>query len=215
MKNEMEDEAKWWVAPFGAVIVFSMFASIGLIAFGGWNWFAAFLAGQAASWFQAFGSVAAILAAYRMGANQILANRVLDVSRNAREDRRKLIVIDAILKNLEFNFEYIKDFLENYRIPVNSFGRLGYVEDAVAAVKRIDLFDCPSPEVISLLALLPRQCDRLLEEIKNYDKSFDTLEGDIQKAYVILSNGMGASNSLVSTIRQKCQLEISRLGKLE
>lgn len=205
------EKNEWWTVPLGVCIMLVFFTSIGLIAAGGWNWFASFLAGQAANWFQAIGSVAAIFAAYKMGTGQISANRALDVSRHAREDARRLIIIDAILNNLDYFLQSMRNQIEKYRIPVNTLGLPGYILDAIKNVKEIDLFQCPSPKVINLLALIPRQCDQLLQAISVYDESFDSTQDDRELCFNQLSNSLGVLSGTITSTRIYCKEAIQEL----
>jgi hypothetical protein len=62
-------------------IIACLFASLGLIAAGGWNWFAGFLASSASGWVQAVGSIGAIVASIWLVGKQSHNDR-----ERARED---------------------------------------------------------------------------------------------------------------------------------
>jgi len=206
------DENEWWAAPIGAAIFIALISCLVLIAAGGWDWFAFFLAGPAANWVQAIGSIVAILAAYKMGQTQIEAGRILDASKLAKEDIRKLTIIDAILKNLEFSLTQLKDGLNRYQIPTCNLCSLGQLEDACTVIKAIDIFACPSPNIIRELALLPRSCDGLFNAIESFDKSFDEFDGNTPEAERNLRNSITVLSSILEITRNACRESLESLG---
>ncbi|MCX7277790.1 MAG: hypothetical protein NTZ15_10780 [Burkholderiales bacterium] len=198
------DKEEWWTAPIGAAIISLLFASIFLMAMNGWKWFTEFLTGPAANWVQAFGSIAAILAAYKMGQNQIEANRILEAERITFNDQRKLTAILAVIENLEFHLKNFSENLEKYKIPSRNLCSIGHMQDVCIAVKSINIFDCPSTELIPQLAILPRYCDLMFDAISDYDKSFDELNGDTEAAQRGLQNSISLSFTMVKAFKESC-----------
>jgi hypothetical protein len=93
-------EAPEWVVILGTLVVLGLLASLGLIAAGGWEWFAKFLEGSAASWAQAVGGVAAVFAAFEVGRAQIRAGRALEQTKRAADETHRLVVIHALALSL-------------------------------------------------------------------------------------------------------------------
>lgn len=72
-----EDEGPAWAAPAGSLLVVTLLAAIGLVAAGGWTWFAHFLESAAPAWVQALGSIVAILVAVAVAQHQAKEGRKL------------------------------------------------------------------------------------------------------------------------------------------
>lgn len=58
-----EEKRSEWPEVIGAIALVCLLASLGLVAAGGWSWFAKFLESSAPAWVQALGSVGAIFIA--------------------------------------------------------------------------------------------------------------------------------------------------------
>jgi hypothetical protein len=158
------------------------------------------------------GSVAAILAAYKMGRTQIEADRTLEASRRAYEDKRRLVAIDAMLANLESSIRPLRDGLAKLQIPTKSLCLPTQIADACKAIRAIDIYGCPSPDVIPLLALIPSQCDGLLAAMADYDKSFDELAGDTAKELRGLRNSLELSRMGIDLARGACRKSIATIN---
>lgn len=89
--------SKAFEAEIGAVVLVLLFASLGLIAAGGWTWFKGMLESSAPAWIQAIGSVAAILAAAEIGRRQARAASDLEASKQAAAEIQKLNVVMALM----------------------------------------------------------------------------------------------------------------------
>ncbi|MEL4180325.1 hypothetical protein [Roseateles sp. PN1] len=205
------NEKEWWLAPLGAGLTLLILASFLLVAAGGWEWFAGFLTGQASGWAQAFGSIAAILAAYKMGRHQIEADRLLEASRRAAEDSRRLMIIDAMLANVGTSLSPLIEKLPQDRIPVRYFCVVDHLAHTCKVVKSIDLFQCPSPEVATELAYLPTILDHLFIAIEQYDKSFDDYKGDVMKGHIGLQNSLTVTSMYIDRARKACRKALAEL----
>lgn len=82
---------------FGAVIIFLLFASLGLIAVGGMPCFKGMLESAAPAWIQAIGSIAAIFAAAEIGRRQALAASDLEAKKKAATEIHKFKIIMALM----------------------------------------------------------------------------------------------------------------------
>lgn len=158
----MEEEKAWWAPAVGAGILAVLLGSIALVAAGGWAWFSAFLAGQAAGWAQAIGALVAIGVAYRMARVQIHADRVMEAERRAEDDLRRIAVIDALFSNTQALCRTYKDAWERSGYPGLGPINKGWA-DCRASIASINPFDSPDAAVVIFLAKLPRQIDHLIE----------------------------------------------------
>jgi hypothetical protein len=84
-------------AAFGAVVILLLFASIGLISAGGWQWFKEMLENAAPAWIQAIGSIAAIFAAAEIGRRQARAASDLEAEKKAATEIQKLKIVMALM----------------------------------------------------------------------------------------------------------------------
>jgi len=84
MKEQREmSSGEEWASVLGAVTVLSLIALISLTAVGGWSWVARFLESSAPAWIQAFGSIAAIVAALII----VQSQHSLELKRRRAEER--------------------------------------------------------------------------------------------------------------------------------
>lgn len=98
----MEEKPEGWVVAVGVLTVLCLVTTLGLVAAGGWLWFAKFLESAAANWVQAIGSIAAILAAGRFVNAQIRASQdaLVESQKNAEaleSERRRLRRRESLL----------------------------------------------------------------------------------------------------------------------
>lgn len=213
----MNNEAPDWAGALGIAMVLILIASLGLIAAGGWNWFASFLAGQAAGWAQAIGSIAAIAGAYRMGRAQMRANRVLEESRRAHDFYRRLVAIDAAVAVLELALKMIKETMDRYEPPiflaVDSHQRR--IREAAAIIRGIDLLDCPSAAVIHFLSLVPSFAEDFAETLGVYaDLCVSGKPGELKRALPNFGNSFNVVWSVVGSARDCCSKEMQLLQKM-
>lgn len=172
------DSSEAWASALGVILVLSMFASLALIAAGGWPWFQKFLESSAASWTQAIGSIAAILAAVYLGQAQRASDRALERTRLNQDERKKVLVIDALLEALESGVNLAKKQFTDYPgMPVYPY-YAERVRTASHALSKIDLFACPAQIIQSLLHLFPTPCENLLETLRRFGESFDKFDDD-------------------------------------
>lgn len=143
MKDTEFTVGRGWPAAIGAVIIIWPFLTLGLVAAGGWPWFQRFLESSAAAWIQTMGSIAAILAAAEIGRRQIAGQRQVERDRRDQEDRKRLLVIDALLEAIEATVAVAKRQYDEYpNIPIFAF-HLDRMKNAADALTKIDLFSCP------------------------------------------------------------------------
>ncbi len=86
-----------WPAGIGMAIVASLIGLLTLNAAGGWLWTVKFLESSAAAWVQAVGSIAAIVAAFRVLQVQHLQQLQRDNETERRNKIQKLKAIVALI----------------------------------------------------------------------------------------------------------------------
>lgn len=193
-----------WPAAMGALIVVGLLLALGLVAAGGWPWFQRFLETSAAAWIQALGSIAAILAAAEIGRRQIAGQREMERDRQDQEDRKKLLVIDALLEAIEATVALTKKQYEDYpQMPIFAY-HLDRINNAADALSKIDLFNCPPPVVQPLLHLFPAPCENLLAAIRRFNDSFDKLEERHEKYWPSVSNSFTVTELFLKNARTAC-----------
>lgn len=204
--NDPESNAnQGWPAAVGAFIIVGIFLTIALVAAGGWLWFQKFLESSAAAWVQAVGSVAAILAAAEIGRRQIDGQRQMERDRQAQEERKKLLVIDALLEAIEETVIFTKKQHDEYpNMPVSAY-HLGRMKNAADALAKIDLFNCPASVIQPLLHLFPAPCEGLLAVIQQFNESFDKLNDQHEKYWPRISNSFTVQHLFLTNARTACR----------
>jgi hypothetical protein len=89
---EKDDKAPAWAVATGVGILACLFASLALVAAGGWTWFAGFLISSASGWVQAFGSIGAIAVAIWLVGKQAHNDRER-AREDAESDRRRYLEV--------------------------------------------------------------------------------------------------------------------------
>lgn len=92
-----QTSAETFESALGAVVIVLLFASLGLIAAGGWTWFKGMLESAAPAWIQAIGSIAAIFAAAEIGRRQARAAIDLEAKKRAAAEVQKLKIVMALM----------------------------------------------------------------------------------------------------------------------
>jgi hypothetical protein len=212
----MENEEFSWAPAVGAAILLVLLTSLTLVAAGGWQWFASFLAGQASGWAQAIGSVVAIGVAYRLGQTQMQADRALEADRRAHEDHRRLAAIHVAIRGLERALSPIKDTMDRFDPPV--FVLLDWhrqqIRNAAATVASIHPFDCPDADLMPLMSLLPGLAESFSERLAEYMKVCDNggLE-DVKRACPSLYNGFNVVWSATIGARDGCKRALDAVSE--
>lgn len=141
-----------------------------------------------------------------------MADRVLEASRRAHSDIRYLTVVDTILESLQFSLQNMRDFLDGFELPIFvNWGFDQYIGDGIAAIKEIDLFDCPSRSIVHPIAMLPRQAEHLLVCLESYNKACDEGQAAARRAIPTLHNSFNLVWSIISSARAECQKAIGSL----
>lgn len=205
MNNAESNADQRWPAVVGGLIVVGILLTLALVAAGGWPWFQRFLEGSAAAWVQAIGSIAAILAAAEIGRRQIAGQRHVEQDRQAQEERKKLLVIDALLEAVEATVIFTKKQYNEYpNMPVFDY-HLDRMKTAADALAKIDLFNCPPSVIQPLLHLFPNPCGSLLTIIQKFNESFDELEGRHEKYWPTVSNSFTVEQLFLTGARTACR----------
>lgn len=92
-----QTSAEAFESALGAVVIVLLFASLGLIAAGGWTWFKGMLESAAPAWIQAIGSIAAIFASAEIGRRQARAAIDLEAKKRAAAEVQKLKIVMALM----------------------------------------------------------------------------------------------------------------------
>ena len=199
-----QSEHNYLFAAVGAALVVTIIFSIALVAAFGPEWFKSFLSGSAPAWIQAGGSVIAILVAGRIAASQIIAGRQIEAIRRIEEDKKRIFIIDALLRSLESDVLVAEAQFKKYpRMPIMEY----YVERILAsseAVSRIDPVSCPPSVIESILRLYPEPCGTLLDSIEQFNKSFNQLEDAYDKCEATLSNSFVIAKMMLGIARSNC-----------
>lgn len=202
-KNRTHQDPGWTVV-IGVVLTVAVFGALALGAAGQWGWFATFLSGAAASWVQAIGAVVAIVAAYKMGRGQIEADRALEADRRAKDDQRKLAAIGAFLFRLEAALGVVRRSAESESLPAFAKAVRDEISDAADGIRSIDLFQCPSPDAILFISLLPRHCGALVASLSKYDKADDELRGDVDAEFRRVKNALSLCEKTLAAAKSAC-----------
>lgn len=176
----------------GAVIVAVCLGSIALVAAGGWQWFAGFLAGQAASWAQAvFGGIA-ILAAYKLGRTQIRVSERQEAKKQLLADYRRLGTLKAILDSSAVALKLLRSRavasagLGSTEQVLNLVGRMalgspGEIAEIKVRIAAIDPFNVPNGSVIITLVQIPHKLNMLIMVQEQYADAYAKVDWRDQK----------------------------------
>ena len=200
--SNAEDSA---ASAVGATAVCLILFSLGLVAAGGWPWFQKFLENSAPAWVQAVGSIAVVLAAVYVGRLQIAADRAIEKSRLAEDQRRRILVIDALLAAFETAVDHAKDHFDKYPgMPIYQFF-IDLMTTRSDALAKIDLFECPASVIEPLLLLFPSPAAPLTEPLLSYAKSFDNLKGDPKSHLPRIGNSFTVARANIRVARAACK----------
>lgn len=204
MKHTKSTDDQGWPAAIGALTIFGLALTLSLVAAGGWSWFQQLLESSAPAWVQALGSIGAILAATEIGRRQIAAQRQVERERQYLDDRKKLQVIGALLEAIEAAVALAKkQYNKHPEMPIHPF-YLDRIENGSKALAKIDLFSCPSPVIQPLLHLFPSPCEALLITIREFNDSFDKLDGKHEKYWPQMSNSFTMQEMDLADARMAC-----------
>jgi hypothetical protein len=147
----MRDAGEIAAEAVGMTIVLAILLTIALVAAGGWEWFASFLASSAANWVQAIGSIAALIA----GASAIVwqVGRQAKLAEEARraEDVRKLHLIAAQLFCCRVTLQHMRDAVRR-RQPLDM--QVNELTAHVAALGTASRMDLPAWQAILVINTL-------------------------------------------------------------
>ena len=165
MEKSSGDEAPDWVQALGVAVVGSLLACIGLIAAGGWKWFAGMLESALPAWVQAVGSVAAI------AATGWAVNRSHRLQREAREAEEA----DLVTFGMEALFQVVgsvRQVTDKLRAlivdgglgPEDRLTVIAELEAVVAAFAKLDMSRLPGHTFIEAMIVAEALARRLIAE---------------------------------------------------
>ncbi len=165
----MREESDFWAPLIGAITVLVLIGVLALVAAFGSKWVADFLSGQAANWFQALGTILAILAAYEHGRRQLREDRRREARVKAEQEVHQLGVIRALLANALGTVVLFKDrWRERNFLMLGPLSRRQWVA-AQSGFRGIDVFLCPDVGLVVDVLQIPLQFDVLLEKYDQYE----------------------------------------------
>lgn len=137
-----------WPAGIGATVVLSALVAIGLVAAGGWTWFAGFLAGSASGWVQAFGSIGAIVFGFLYVDRQNRHQLERDERLARGSDLRQVYAVIAASDQAEEAVSWTDigarlDTIEGILDPLELAA-----EEALSTLKGIPLSEIPDQELL-------------------------------------------------------------------
>ena len=136
-------------AAIGVVVLVCIFASVGLVAAGGWSWFAGFLMGTAAQWVQSVGSVAAILVGFAYVDRQNENQRRRDRDVEDALALRRLLAVKAVCSQASEVVAWMGVASipgEGSELPTLEFA----AEEALAAFKEVSFADIPDDSLLTI-----------------------------------------------------------------
>jgi hypothetical protein len=129
--------------------------------------------------------------------------------RQAQEDRKKLLVIDALLEAVEATVVFAKKQHGEYpNMPLFVY-HLDRMKNAADALAKIDLFNCPPSVIQPLLHLFPAPCEGLLAAIQTFNESFDRLDDRHEKHWPIVSNSFTVQQLFLTNARTACRTALA------
>lgn len=158
-----------WPAGIGMAIVASLIGLLALNAAGGWLWTAKFLESSAPAWVQAVGSIAAIVAAFRVLQVQHLQQLQRD---NETERRNKIQKLKAIVALIQGVGEKCRDCAGKVMNGVGLMDvELRRLQSAKALLSAIPIMDLPDVLIVHIFSdVLERLhvAERMIEELETF-----------------------------------------------
>lgn len=196
----MRTDEPFWAPLIGAVLLVSLLASLALVAAGGWEWFSGFLSGQAAGWAQAIFGAIAIVAAYRMGSMQMVADRRRDARQRVQEELHRLHVLTALLGNCGGSL-----MLYERHWSARNFLFLSDVARETWSTSRkniaaIDPFMVPGAVLVVYLVQVPLRLDALIAAYDAYAESIGRGDGSLKKSIPALQKELNDTNRLLDAM---------------
>jgi len=135
-----------------------------------WNEFIAWADAHSgfASWAQAFGAVAAILAAFFVADAQLQGARQIERERRADDELQRVAAIEALFINARAICRLFRKVWTDRWLPPGGDFRQVYWQEARDKLARVDPFLCPAPKVIFYLVQAPQQLDQLQSAFEQY-----------------------------------------------
>lgn len=160
-----------WPAPVGAAVVLVLFGSLGLVAAGGWTWYARFLESSAPSWLQAVGSVGALFGVWATIRHQVLHGRFV---RELEASERDLAAAWACKSTAE---DAERMLVGIHRKISNANARIGpeRIEEVLVTLRSIESRDL-RPELMECTLVLKREVAYTLTAIHRHNEAEDVPE---------------------------------------
>jgi hypothetical protein len=158
-----------WSAGIGMALVVILICLLALNAAGGWLWTAKFLESSAPAWVQAVGSIAAIVAVFRVSQAQYQHQLQRD---NEIERRNKIQKLKAIVALIQGVGEKCKDCSSKVMNGVGLMDvELRRLQSAKALLSAIPIMDFPDVLIVHIFSdVLERLhvAERMIEELETY-----------------------------------------------
>ena len=137
----MNDDAPAWAPAAGVGILIALFATLGLVAAGGWDWFRRFLEGSAADWIGGLGAAAAAVVALHLATKR---------ERRQEKAARELAVAFKVAL-----LDGIRDM--QFAAAIGSFEAVGRaradLEQALALGHAVPIADLPAEHLLTVVVL--------------------------------------------------------------
>ena len=209
----MQDKVPEWAQAIGALIVLGLCATLALVAAGGWEWFAKFLEGSAASWVGAIGTILAIFGAGAIADRQANRSNSEAYRLQRRLETSRALSIDFILRQARL---VVTKAEQNVRHPPSKGIDVvrKQVEMVQQALRALPVFDIPSPRVVFDL----QRIDRDLLYILLMLDEVGTEEGEVrigrgsQVFSIVLLNIDKARKALIHVFDQEALRDAHLIG---
>lgn len=173
-----------WLTAVGVAFAMLLLSSIGLVAAGGWKWFAAFLEGTASGWIQALGSIGAIIFGF------IFVDRQNNHQKEREEDQAKELVVRQIQSVVAACLQAREavawtriatevESLDDATIEPIEFS----TEEALAALKSIPFSEIPDGTLLIRSGALRKDLVTLLIHCRATKRQVDRKKTDYLKAF--------------------------------
>ena len=164
------DRGTAWAEIVGATIAVLLLLTLGLVAAGGWSWFAAFLVGAAPAWIQALGAIAAIWGAFHLASRQQAEGAAQAAEARRQHRRQRLEVCRCVLQRVASVFGSAKAGLIERNGPYILRREL---EDAKRALGSLPLFEVPDSYLVTRMNLAAQSLHHLELALDQVEEHFD------------------------------------------
>lgn len=196
----MRTDEPFWAPLVGALLLVALLLSLALVSAGGWQWFSNFLSDQAASWAQAVFGAIAIIAAYRMGSMQMVAERRRDARQRVLEELHRLNVLTAILRHCRSSVsQFERHWSERNFLHESDVAKASW-STSRTTIAEVDPFVVPGGVLVVYLLQVPRRLDSLLVAYDAYATSIGKADGSLLKTIPALRNELSATCALLDLV---------------